>query len=256
MGIKPGEPGWESIDFSPRPPELLEHAELTIPLPRGEAVVQYERSKGYTVTVPPGVTVTENAPPGVEVKVVKSIPPKQAVLTPEQQALLEGLGWNGWVGEKLAVWVSVDEQMFRIVEGDTIRWQVPCATATKGTGNVMNSYQTPLGWHSVARKVGEGAPWGRVFRGGGATEEVWKPGQDTEEDLVLTRVLMLAGEEPGKNKGGNVDSFARCIYIHGTNGEEAIGRPSSHGCVRLRNDDVIEAFGLIPEGTRVLVSER
>ena len=56
MGIKPGEPGWESIDFSPRPPELLEHAELTIPLPRGEAVVQYERSKGYTVTVPPGAT--------------------------------------------------------------------------------------------------------------------------------------------------------------------------------------------------------
>ena len=68
-------------------------------------------------------------------------------------------------------------------------------------------------------------------------------------------VLVLAGEEPGLNQGGNVDSFARNIYIHGTNAESDVGTPSSHGCIRLRNVDVIEAFERIPEGAPVLITE-
>ena len=170
--------------------------------------------------------------------------------------MLTAYSWDYRVGaEALGVWISVDEQMFRLVRGGQVIWEVPCATATNGTGSEMNSYKTPLGWHSIRRKTGDGAPWGQVFRGGTPTHEVWAPGMDVEEDLVLTRILFLHGEEPGKNQGGAVDSYRRYIYIHGTNGEADIGTPSSHGCIRLLNDDVIEAYDRIPAGAMVLISE-
>ncbi|MCC6489017.1 MAG: L,D-transpeptidase [Candidatus Hydrogenedentes bacterium] len=177
-------------------------------------------------------------------------------LTPEQESVLDTHFWDEWVGESLGVWVSVDEQVLRIIRNRTILCAFPCATAEKGTGFIANSMQTPLGWHSVKTKVGEGAPWGQVFRGAKAVSQVWKPGDPTKEDLVLTRLLWLTGEEPGVNQGGNVDSYNRFIYIHGTNDEARIGTPSSHGCVRLKNDDVIKAFDLIPKGARVLISEQ
>lgn len=182
--------------------------------------------------------------------------PVSTELTDSQVELLNGLKWDRWVGGGTGVWVSVDEQVLRIVRDGKVVWQVPCATAAKGTGSKMNSYQTPLGWHSVKKKVGDGAPSGQVFRGAQATKEIWKPGQETKEDLVLTRILWLTGEEPGKNLGGDVDSYSRYIYIHGTNEEEKIGTPSSHGCVRLKNADVIKAYELIPEGTPVLITEQ
>lgn len=169
---------------------------------------------------------------------------------------LQGLGWDERVGAGLAVWVSVEEQMFRVLRGREIVWAEPCATAAKGTGSVKGSNQTPLGWHTIKRKTGDGAPWGQVFRGGQATNEIWQPGQSTKEDLVLTRVLFLDGLEPGKNKGGNVDSYDRYIYIHGTNDEAKIGTPSSHGCIRLMNDAVIDVYNLLPTGTPVLITER
>jgi hypothetical protein len=145
--------------------------------------------------------------------------------------------------------------VLRIVRGNEILWQAQCATAAAGTGSQANSYKTPLGWHSVKKKVGADAQLGQVFRNAQPTKEVWKPGQETKEDLVLTRILWLTGVEPGKNLGGNVDSYSRYIYIHGTNEEEKIGTPSSHGCIRLRNTDVVEAFDRIPEGTPVLITE-
>ncbi|HRI87907.1 MAG TPA: L,D-transpeptidase [Candidatus Hydrogenedentes bacterium] len=177
-------------------------------------------------------------------------------LTPEQLSYLDEHKWESWVGQSLAVWVSVDEQYFRVVRDGKILWQGPCATAAQGTGSQMNSFKTPLGWHSIKRKVGDGAPLGQVFRGAKATKEIWKPGQATKEDLVLTRLLWLTGEEPGKNMGGNVDSYSRYIYIHGTNEEEKIGTPSSHGCVRMKNADVVTVFDMLPEGTHVLITEK
>jgi lipoprotein-anchoring transpeptidase ErfK/SrfK len=176
-------------------------------------------------------------------------------LTQQQQAVLIAHGWENRVGEALAVWVSVEKQVFRVVRAGRVLLEVPCATAARGTGSHKNSHKTPLGWHSVKTKVGAGAPWGQVFRNSRPVNEVWKPGQKANEDLVLTRLLWLTGEEPGKNKGGEVDSYQRFIYIHGTNEEDRIGTPSSHGCVRLRNDDVITAFDLIPEGTLVLITK-
>jgi L,D-transpeptidase YbiS len=208
----------------------------------------------------PAAQVSEPAPLPAPAETQAAAPaPEDGVntLTDEQWAYLASQGWNHSAGESaLGVWVSVDEQMFRVIRGREIVWEVPCATAANGTGSLSGSYKTPLGWHVVKRKTGANAPWGQVFRGGQPTSEIWKPGQSTKEDLVLTRILFLDGLEPGKNKGGNVDSYNRKIYIHGTNDEARIGTPSSHGCVRLRNDDAIAAYDLIPEGTPVLITER
>jgi len=176
-------------------------------------------------------------------------------LTPEQRQLLEKAGWRDRAGTGPAVWVSIADQTLRIIENDTVIWQAKCSTAEKGAGFKLNSHQTPLGWHSVAEKIGEGESWGRVFREKRPGRKIWRPGENTKKDLVLTRVLALTGEEPGVNKGGDVDSYRRCIYIHGTNDEAGIGTPVSHGCIRLTNDDVIRAFDLIPEGAPVLITE-
>lgn len=155
----------------------------------------------------------------------------------------------------MAVWVSVGEQVMRVVRGNTLLYQARCGTALAGVGSESNSMKTPLGWHKIVKKLGDGAVRGQVFRSRQATREVWQPGEQPAEDLVLTRVLLLDGLEPGLNKGGNVDSYARNIYIHGTNDEARLGTPSSHGCVRLSNDDVVEVFNLLPEGTPVLITE-
>jgi lipoprotein-anchoring transpeptidase ErfK/SrfK len=145
--------------------------------------------------------------------------------------------------------------MVRVIRDGRMVWQAPCSTAANGPGFEKDSLKTPLGWHSVAEKIGDGAPWGSIFRSKKPADETWTPGKETDEDLVLTRILSLAGEEPGKNKGGNVDSYDRCIYFHGTNVEDRIGTPASHGCIRLTNDDVIAAYERIPLEAPVLITE-
>jgi len=176
-------------------------------------------------------------------------------LSEAQKAKLAEFGWETRVGGGTGVWVCVGEQRFYIVNNYSIIWEKRCSTAAKGTGFKRNSYQTPLGWHSVAEKIGDGMPIGQVFREKRPTSEIWKPGQEAKEDLVLTRILALRGEEPGRNQGSDVDSFDRRIYIHGTNDEARIGLPVSHGCVRLTNADVVAAFDRIPQGTLVLITE-
>ncbi len=250
-GLRPAEPGWRRIAFEPRVPASLEHFAFRITIPQGTVDVTFSREDGFALTTPPGVPVRAEVPEGVKVAVTHA--PRQ--LSEPQRGVLEAQDWRQHVGDGPGVWVSVDDQTLRVVRGDAIIWESPCATAEKGTGSEKDSFKTPLGWHEVFAKTGHGAAWGQVFRSGAPTPEVWKPGQGTAEDLVLTRVLFLDGLEPGRNKGGNVDSRARYIYIHGTNNEAALGSPSSHGCVRLRNDDVIALYDLVPEGTRVLITE-
>lgn len=182
-------------------------------------------------------------------------------LSERDRAHLEAQGWDERVGEGRGVWVSIESQRFRIIEGYEIIWQTLCATGERGTGFISGSLQTPLGWHEIGKKVGDDAPFGQVFRARQATNEIWRPGQVVPEDLVLTRLMVLNGLEPGKNQGRNdagqlVDSRQRHIYIHGTNEEERIGFPSSHGCVRLLNNDVITAYDMLPGGTPVLLTER
>jgi len=226
------------------------------PLSRAEVVVEAHHPRDTAC----GASVTQT-PEGMQAAMQTEPPSDGAELSEDDRAYLAAMGWGERVGDALGVWVSVERQMLYIIADGRILWQAPCATAAAGTGQAEDSLQTPLGWHRVVEKFGEGAPWGQVFESRRRIDRIWHPGENTSEDLVLTRILWLDGEEPGRNKGVNaqgvnVDSRARHIYLHGTNDEARVGIPSSHGCIRLRNDDVIAAFERIPVGTRLLISER
>ncbi|MCH8203612.1 MAG: L,D-transpeptidase family protein, partial [Candidatus Hydrogenedentes bacterium] len=254
-GLSPAGPGWTRAVFSPRFPKTLASAKMSVPIQGGRATVRHARNQATTLTLPLGTRVEVDAREGDPVMVKNAVSHTKGKLTEEQWASLKTEGWPERVGTDAAVWVSVSEQMLRYIQGKDVLYQARCASSASGVGAVMNSLQTPLGWHSVVHKVGEDAPWGQVFRARQPTREIWQPGEDTTEDLVLTRILLLTGEEAGKNKGGDVDSYARNIYIHGTNDEARVGTPSSHGCIRLTNDDVIDAFRHIPKNTPVLITE-
>lgn len=255
FGVSPGETGWETIAVVPQFSKRVESARLEVPVPQGRVSVAFNKERVIAVTIPVASRATLDGPEGLSMVVKKyrshSMP---EALSTEARAELDAADWAKYAGEDAFIWVSIDEQILRIVRGDTVEYAARCASSKKGIGSMMDSLQTPLGWHSISKKIGDGAPWGQVFRSRMPTREVWQPGEDTKEDLVLSRVLLLRGEEPGLNQGGKVDSSARNIYIHGTNDEAQIGVPSSHGCIRMLNDDVIEMFGVIEAGMKVLIT--
>jgi lipoprotein-anchoring transpeptidase ErfK/SrfK len=144
--------------------------------------------------------------------------------------------------------VSVSAQRLDVVADDgSVSRSFPVSTAKKGTGSEPDSHKTPLGWHRVCEKIGDGAAPGTQFVGRKPTDRIWQSTDPAEDkNLVLTRILWLDGEEEH-----NRTSKDRYIYIHGTNREDLIGTPASAGCVCLRNADVIHLYDLIPVGTRV-----
>jgi UDP-N-acetylmuramate--alanine ligase len=146
--------------------------------------------------------------------------------------------------------VSVEEQALYACAGDRIVERFDASTSRFGLGGRENSLRTPLGLHRIREKYGQGAPAGRVFRDREDTGEDWDHTLNGD-NLILTRILRLEGLEQGVNRGPGVDSYERYIYIHGTGREDLIGTPLSHGCVCLRNNDVIRLFDLVREGTVV-----
>jgi len=155
--------------------------------------------------------------------------------------------------------VDVTSQRMYLFEQGRLAASYPVSTAERGTGNREGSLRTPLGLHRVDEKIGAGAPSGMIFRGrrptGERAEILTQPDQRASRDDVTTRILWLAGLEPGVNQGGDVDSKRRYIYIHGTPEEGRIGTPASHGCVRMTNDDVIELFDRVEVGALVDIIE-
>jgi hypothetical protein len=141
-------------------------------------------------------------------------------------------------------------------EGQCLQsWDV--STASLGVGNQTDSLQTPLGAHRVAEKIGEGCQTNTVFKGRqdtGQQATILKHACSSGDDLITSRILWLRGIEEGKNLNGNVDTYQRYIYIHGTPEEGLIGQPVSHGCIRMRNDDIIELFECIETDTLVFIS--
>lgn len=258
LGLSPVEPGWNHIRFAPAKLAALPPMTLLVPTPRGQIRIIYDPDTGYALKAPGGVPVDTAVPEGVNVTVEQEV--TQTELGKDDWDLLERAGWAEHAVTKRAVWVSVAQQRLHIIENGRTIWAAPCSTAEAGVGSEKNSFKTPLGWHRIAKKAGDAAPWGQQFKNQMATGLIWKPGMDTKEDMVLTRILVLDGLEPGKNKdknpdGVSVDSLDRSIYIHGTNGEDKIGTPASHGCIRLLNDDVIAAYEMLPVETRVLITE-
>jgi UDP-N-acetylmuramate--alanine ligase len=152
---------------------------------------------------------------------------------------------------RLAV-VDVDRQRLVLLREGYPAVEYPVSTAAAGVGGEENSFKTPPGWHRIHRKLGAGEPTGARFVSREPTGEVWR-GEARDEDMILTRVLTLEGLEEGVNRGPGRDSLERYIYLHGTNHEDHLGRPDSHGCVRMANADVIDLFDRLEVGDPIVI---
>lgn len=132
------------------------------------------------------------------------------------------------------------------------------STGKNGIGEQENSGKTPRGWHRIAEKFGANEPKNAVFKARQWTGEVYNAElavEYPERDWILSRILWLSGLEAGFNQGEGCDTYQRYIYIHGTPDTEPMGIPMSHGCIRMRNDDVVELFNLVPIDAKVYISE-
>ena len=150
---------------------------------------------------------------------------------------------------KITLHLSVAAQALEVRgEADEILRRFPVSTSRFGLGTEPGSHRTPLGVFRVGEMIGEGEPLGTIFRSRKSTGEIGLGAPD--EDLILTRILWLEGVEEH-----NANTRERYIYIHGTNHEAQIGEPASHGCVRMRNGDIIELFGWASPGTEIRIVE-
>ncbi len=132
------------------------------------------------------------------------------------------------------------------------------STSEKGAGEISGSYCTPRGRHIIRAKIGEGCPENTVFVGRRPTGEIYTPEIDEQfpdRDWILTRILWLSGCEVGYNRLGRCDTMRRYIYIHGMPDSEPVGLAKSHGCIRMRNADLLALFDAVPVGTAVEIIE-
>src|SRR5713226_9840448 len=144
--------------------------------------------------------------------------------------------------------ISIRNQRLTLKRGETPVRSYPVSTSRFGVGTEEGSMKTPTGRFRVAEEIGEGLPSDTVFQ----SRAPLQPGDPLPptEDLVMSRILWLDGLDEH-----NANTRDRFIYIHGTKHEDKIGTPASHGCVRMRNADVVELFMLVDEGTQVLIEE-
>ncbi|MDA1353329.1 MAG: L,D-transpeptidase [bacterium] len=151
--------------------------------------------------------------------------------------------------------VSVSDQMLYLVQNDEVMHKYPVSTSKYGIGAMRHSNMTPLGAHRVVKKIGAGAEKGTEFKSRRSTGRIAQNLiNDPREDVITSRILWLSGLDHGKNLGGNVDSKDRYIYIHGTAQEGLIGSPASHGCIRMRNTDVIALFDVLQRNDLVYIT--
>lgn len=139
-------------------------------------------------------------------------------------------------------------------DGEHRRW--PVSTALKGPGEAEDSGCTPRGRHYVRALIGQDQPEATVFVGRRPTGEIWSAElsrQQPERDWILSRIIWLCGLESGFNRGPGVDTFQRYIYIHGTPDSEPMGEARSHGCIRMRNREVIDLFDRLSPGVPVTI---
>ena len=151
-----------------------------------------------------------------------------------------------------------ETQILSLFVDEDLRGQWPVSTALRGIDNRDGSGGTPPGLHVVSEKIGAGSPLGEVFVGRIGQGHSFVPGEPLPEgkkELITTRILRLAGLEPGLNSGPGVDSWERLIYIHGTNEEGSIGEAVSSGCVRMKNGDVTALFDLVDVGALLYIGD-
>lgn len=144
--------------------------------------------------------------------------------------------------------INIASQQLQLIANGHSVARYPVSTAKNGAGQQRGSECTPTGWHRICAKIGDGEPLNAVFIARQFTGEIYSPqlaADHPERDWILTRILWLDGLEDGKNRGGEVDSKSRYIYIHGCPDELMRGVPESHGCVRMRNADVRALFNQV-----------
>ena len=154
--------------------------------------------------------------------------------------------------------ISIDKQQLDIIDDSSKlikRYRI--STSKHGAGELNGSYCTPRGRHIVRAKIGAGEPLNAVFVERRPTGEIYSAelaGRFPGRDWILTRILWLSGCEPGFNRLGKVDTMRRCIYIHGSPDNAEMGKPGSIGCIRMRNQDIVELFDLAPPRTPVEIT--
>ena len=160
---------------------------------------------------------------------------------------------------KKTILISVAEQSLSLLdERGELEKRYAISTAAKGVGEANGSYCTPRGQHVIRAKIGAGQAENTVFVRRRPTGEIYTPELEVQfpkRDWILTRILWLSGCEPGINRMGTVDTMRRFIYIHGSPDNVAMGEPGSHGCVRMRNADVVDLFERVEPGTPVQITE-
>ena len=141
------------------------------------------------------------------------------------------------------IFISIEQQEMSCFENDKLVFTNQISTATNGVGEKINSMCTPRGWHKIHSIIGLENQINSVFVSREWTGELYSEelaNQFSSRDWILTRILRLDGLEPDRNKGGDVDSLSRYIYIHGTPDSTELGKPGSHGCIRMRNNEIIK----------------
>ena len=159
--------------------------------------------------------------------------------------------------------IQISSQSLLLRDADGVKQRYSISTAKNGAGELAGSECTPRGKHRIAAKIGGALPIGAVLTGRRATGEVCDAASyqaAPQRDWILSRILWLEGCEQRLNRGvdtegRSVDSMSRYIYIHGTPDAEPMGEPKSHGCIRMRNQDVIALYNAVEPGTEVLITE-
>ncbi|MGJ8696476.1 MAG: L,D-transpeptidase [Verrucomicrobiaceae bacterium] len=153
---------------------------------------------------------------------------------------------RNWPETDSRIEVSIPLQTVTLTRAGELLFEAPVSTSSNGIGSEEGSYRTPVGRFVVREKIGDGAPLRTSFKGR-LPKTVWDG--ESENDAILTRILRLDGLDPE-----NQNSFARYIYFHGTHAEDMIGQPASHGCIRLKNHDMLTLFDLTPLFTTVIIN--
>lgn len=165
------------------------------------------------------------------------------------QSLISGDLESPWI------LISVAHQSLGLIDRNQFVFQAPISTAAAGLGTRINSQKTPYGLFAIAEKIGGGRPLDTIFVGRNPVGRLGKDSSalDLNEDRIIARILWLDGLQPGLNRGGDVDTRQRYIYLHGTDHESLIGRPVSHGCIRMRPVDVADLYERVRVGTLVYI---
>src|SRR5215510_13088088 len=143
--------------------------------------------------------------------------------------------------------ISTRDQKLAILDRGTLLATYPISTSKFGLGDSSRSSRTPLGQLEVAKKIGDNAPLGAVFKDRVRTGEIVAP-NSPGRDPIVTRILWLRGRD-----AQNANAFGRYIYIHGTPEERLIGRPASYGCIRMRSTDIVQLYNIVGTGAAVTI---